>query len=427
MLIRSNVRALVLTASLLIVSSRGLGQPEKVAFREDHTVLVKDRPFFPIGLYYCGEEFEDPSGRLLKALREYGFNTAGFYRAELPGWKAELDRAHEHGLKVWIRGHNGLAIDSPEIEKRVREQVQAIRSHPALLFWEFQDEPILNKVSIENSRKGYQLVKKEDPNHPMLVVEWPGATDRFHLWKGIGDIFATDLYPIPREKKYGRLPNHDITQMRDYLQVLKETHPDRPRLLVLQAWAWAPLKDGERGYPTVQESRFMAYQSVIHGAKGLFYYGQLHCSKPNSAAALWSEAKDPAQRKAEFEKCLALNKQFWDRHRGFFRELNDAGHVFVLPAAKNEENIAIVEATPGPAAKIESATRQGMDGALYLLAVNAENKERQATFRLPAGCKATEIHVLFENRKLPIKDGVFRDVFKAYDTHVYGTVGAVPK
>ena len=67
------------------------------------------------------------------------------------------------------------------------------RSHPALLFWEFQDEPILNKVSIEGSRKGYQLVHREDPDHPMLVVEWPGAMDRLQLWKGIGDIFATDL------------------------------------------------------------------------------------------------------------------------------------------------------------------------------------------------------------------------------------------
>src|SRR5437899_431871 len=83
-------------------------------------------------------------------------------------------------------------------------------------------EPIYNKVSIDGSRKGYRLVKREDPHHPMLVVEWPGAADRFGLWKGIGDIFATDLYPIPREKRYGLLPNHDITQMRDYIAALKK-------------------------------------------------------------------------------------------------------------------------------------------------------------------------------------------------------------
>src|SRR5262249_42471623 len=172
----------------------------KVTFRDDHTLLVDGKPFFPIGLYYCTEEFEDKSDRLLKELKDYGFNTLGYYRWGVDGWKSELDRAHQQGLKVWIRGHNGFSIDSPEIEKAALDQVRQTRTHPVLLFWEFQDEPILNKVSIEGSRKGYRLVKREDPDHPLLVVEWPGAVEQMHLWKGIGDLFATDLYPIPRSR-----------------------------------------------------------------------------------------------------------------------------------------------------------------------------------------------------------------------------------
>lgn len=419
-LLLQNFRQLLLLAAFLGLPGAGHSQEETVSFRGDHTVLVSGKPFFPIGLYYCTEEFEDATGKLLKELADYGFNTLGYYRWGTPGWKAELDRVHRLGLKVWVRGHDGFAIGSPAAEKAALDQVRQLRRHPALLFWEFQDEPIYNKVSIEDSRKGHRLVKREDPDHPLLTVEWPGAPDRFALWKGIGDIFGTDLYSIPRERRYGGLPNHDITQMRDYLETLRKAHGDRPLMLVLQAWAWDPLKDGVKGYPTPYESRFMAYQSVVHGARALFYYGQFHCSRPNSAAALASEAKDEKTRKAEFEKCVELNRQFWDRHRGFFKELTQASKVFVLPPAEPALRITANEG-------IESATRKAADGSLYLLAVNASEKPRQVQFRLPAGVKAAAVHVLFEDRRLPVKDGGFTDTFRPYDTHVYATAAGLPK
>jgi len=210
--------------------------------------------------------------------------------------------------------------------------------------------------------------------------------------------------------------------MRDYIAALKKAHGDRPVLLVLQAWNWEPLKYGERGYPTPHESRFMAYQSVIHGATGLFYYGQLHCTTPNSASGIFSPAKDPKKQKEEFEKCHALNRRFWDQHRGFFRELSQASRVFILPAAKPTERM-----TPVEAISIESVTKQAAGGDLFVLSVNADSKQRKATFRLPAGVKASEVHVLFEDRKLPVKDGVFADDFKPYDTHVYSTGSTLPK
>lgn len=417
----TGLRAILVAALLVAGAELRAAEPEKVSLRDDHTVLVGGKPFFPIGLYYCAEEFEDDSGKLLKQLRGYGFNTLGYYRWGTPNAKKELDRAHTAGFKVWVRGHDGFDLSVPNAEKGALEQVRALRTHPALLFWEFQDEPILNKVSVEGSRKGYELVKKEDPDHPMLVVEWPGATDRFHLWKGIGDIYATDLYPIPRERKYGRLPNHDITQMRDYIAALKKGYGEKPVLLVLQAWAWEPLKDGEKGYPTVRESRFMAYQAVIHGAKGLHYYGQVHCTKPNSAASLWSQSKDPATAKKEFEECLRLNSLFWERHKPFFQELEKVSAIFVLRDAKAADAITVAKQDPAGERGIEGVTKQGEKGPI-LLAVNADTKARTATFRLPAAAReAKEVHVLFENRMLAVKDGEFTDKFEPYDTHVYST------
>src|SRR3954449_7183535 len=66
----------------LLLACPGLApaQGSKVTFRDDRVVLADGKPFFPIGLYYCGEEFEDPSGKRLDWLKGYGFNTLGYYR-----------------------------------------------------------------------------------------------------------------------------------------------------------------------------------------------------------------------------------------------------------------------------------------------------------------------------------------------------------
>src|SRR4051794_10960771 len=50
----------------------------KVTIREDKTLLVDGKPFFPIGLYYAEDEIADASGNLLKDLHETGFNTVFF-------------------------------------------------------------------------------------------------------------------------------------------------------------------------------------------------------------------------------------------------------------------------------------------------------------------------------------------------------------
>jgi hypothetical protein len=171
----------LLLCGILLLLPQGV-MAQKVSFRGDHTVLVDGKPFFPIGLYYCYEEFEDHSGKLLQDLRDYGFNTAGYYRWGQPAWQKELELADKAGLKVWIRGINGLAVDSDATEKSLRDQVQQVKTQPALLFWEFQDEPLLNKVPIAEAMRGQEVVKKLDPDHPLLVVEWPGAVSRFKEW-----------------------------------------------------------------------------------------------------------------------------------------------------------------------------------------------------------------------------------------------------
>src|SRR5688500_18303360 len=129
----------------------------KVTVREDRTLLVDGKPFFPVGLYYAEEEIAEPTGALLKDLRAAGFNTVFFQVSGNPAdpTKARLDRIAAAGMHVQFRPPGDLMGSWDELEKTVT----AFKDHPAMLFWEHGDEPTVNKTPFEPSRQGYDRMK----------------------------------------------------------------------------------------------------------------------------------------------------------------------------------------------------------------------------------------------------------------------------
>jgi len=58
-------------------------------------------------------------------------------------------------------------------------------------------------------------------------------------------------------------------------------------------------------------------------------------------------------------------------------------------------------------------------GKLYLITVNAEYRDIDATFALPISEGLIDVKVLFENRTVKADNGRFRDKFSPYERHVY--------
>ena len=67
----------------------------------------------------------------------------------------------------------------------------------------------------------------------------------------------------------------------------------RPVWMVLQGFSWHKIKDSrKRLYPSFAQSRFMAYDAIVHGSRGIFYWGSQTIDDPafrNSLYALTSE------------------------------------------------------------------------------------------------------------------------------------------
>lgn len=57
-------------------------------------------------------------------------------------------------------------------------------------------------------------------------------------------------------------------------------------------------------------------------------------------------------------------------------------------------------------------------GKHYLFTVNSAQQTIHCQFKPETG-NISEVSVMFEDRTLPVKDGVFVDDFKAYEVHVY--------
>src|SRR5688500_8749456 len=175
-----------LLSSILAVLLAGPAFANKVTIRDDRTILVDGQPFFPVGLYYPEEEIADASGKLLKDLRDDGFNTLFFHAGAGEETKAKLDRIDAAGLKVQYRTPGGLLGGYEAMTAAVNQ----FKSHPALLMWEHGDEPTVNNVSFEAGKTGYELIKKLDPDHPVLCVQWPDwkQPDEIKRWGTISDI-----------------------------------------------------------------------------------------------------------------------------------------------------------------------------------------------------------------------------------------------
>jgi hypothetical protein len=259
---------------------------------EDGMLRINSKRTFVLGLY---QTLKHPDGMRLTS-------AAGFQVIQAPAEREFLDKAHAHGLRCWI-----VAGSDPD---RIREIVGDFKKHPAVLFWETEDEPAYQwkkpgpRVSAEKIRAAYALLKQLDPERPVYLNHAPtNLVSTLQAYNPGGDILATDIYPvIPhgiRELyalwptgRQGDLADTHISQVGRYADKIREVAgPSRATFMVLQAFAWENLREKDRDpamvvYPNREQLRFMAWQSVVHGMNGILWWG---LSYTPASSSVWED------------------------------------------------------------------------------------------------------------------------------------------
>ena len=156
--------------------------------------------------------------------------------------------------------------------------------------WKGADEPAHGHVPAAGLWRLRNHLQTLDPDHPIAIIQAPrapapkrGAPDRrltiaaIKPYAAACDIHGVDIYPVskPPGRHAGGPPvNTDISVVGDMTRIVARATSRKAIWMTLQiAWSGVLPPQHPLVFPTFPQARFMAYDAIIAGARGLFFFG----------------------------------------------------------------------------------------------------------------------------------------------------------
>ena len=343
----------------------------------------------------------------VKMLRIYPKWTAVNVAAQIADVRVQLTAASRFGLGLWV----GLYNVANDLSKQalLAQIVDGLKDHPGLAAWKGCDEPLWGSIGAQGVSDAYEFIRLRDPDHPVVIIQAPRARQapvtaaRLRPYAAGGDIHGIDIYPIahPPGLHAGR-PNTDISVVGDLAEIVSESAPGKEHWMTLQiAWSGVIPPDHVPVFPTLKQERFMVYQAIIAGARGLVFFGGdiTKVMNPEDAKSGW-------------------NWTFWRTVlKPVVQELSSdsVGPALVAPPAP-----VSVKAN---AADVQLIARQA-GGFLYLIVVRRSPRANGPVrfSGLPTGIKFGAAMFEYDGkdfRTFAVGRGSFTDPFAPHDARVY--------
>jgi hypothetical protein len=415
-----------------------------VTLDQTGVLRVGGKKLFPLGLSNpppLGKKA--PSGK--QGLAEVAEGGISLMRTGIEKWtradfdgqmaqqKALLDGAAGAGLLCWLwLGNAATHPVTPNSvpAKLMTDIVNTFKDHPGMGVWKGADEPANPlrgqfKLLPPGLIRAYNKLKALDPGRPLVIIQAPrGKVADLVPYRPAFDITGADIYPVSYPPgMHTDTANPDITLVGDMTRKMRQAAGPKPIWMTLQiAWSGAaPSTDHPQRvprFPSLRQERFMAYEAIVDGARGLMFFGghMTEVCTPDDAAAGW-------------------NWKFWrEVLRPLVRELSSPE---LRPALVNPDDATNVRPRTARS-DIELVVRRG-DGFLFVIVVKRGGDTTQVSFvGLPKKANGTALtrgEVLFEyvqsppplprvpghqiHRHISVTNGGFKDWFAPYDVHVY--------
>jgi hypothetical protein len=267
--------------------------------------------------------------------------------------------------------------------------------------------------------RAYAKLKSLDPDHPVVIIQAPRSpVEQLIPYRPAFDITGVDIYPVSYPPGiHSDIPNRDINVVGDLARKTRQAAGTKPFWMTLQI-AWSGVTptttnpDTVPRFPNLTQERFMAYQAIVNGARGLIFFGGHITSvmRPEDAASGWNWA-------------------FW--RRVLRPVVSELASPDLQPALAAPDGGAPI--TPSPANPDIELVARRTSTHLYVIAVRIGGSVSRIRFAgLPAGVSQGD--VLFEYvqdplppptdgnqapRSVAVTDGSFSDWFAPHDAHVY--------
>jgi len=386
-----------------------------VTVNADMALVINGRKVFPIGFSPGPPTYgTTPWGKdALQELRDAGgllvrmVQTADWDSQVIADQQAILEWAAQHGMYVWLNLRELSQFPSTDTSTpaNLRNLVNTFKDHPALGLWKNYDEAWWAGVSAANLLNGYNVIKQADTNHPVVQTHAPrGTVADLQPYNVAADILALDIYPVVGSGSASNPPitNTQVSQVGDWTRVLSQVANGQKEYWLIEQIAFSGTTPPGHTliFPTFVQSRYMAYQAIVNGARGLTFFGG------NIAATLSTQ-----------DAPYGWNWTFWTNVlKPLVQQLGDnslLADALVAPASTLPITFS---GTTAP--DIEFCVRE-VPPYIYILACKRESSTVNITFSgLPISSGSGD--VLYESpRTVAVQNGQFTDSFAPLEVHVY--------
>ncbi len=254
--------------------------PNMVVVTPNRGLLFNGKPFFPV--YLNNHKTFSDAGLYYSARNGANILTMHISHEEL--LLERLDLVHKYGMKMIVYPSpptkvSGLKRFKENLERCITPKVMA---HPAFFGYLHFDEPLLAGVPIDAFQGAYKIMKEHSPYH----LVWVNAAPRNEIpdlkpYADASDIFGVDIYPVPIPNGHSGIADKTLNCVGTYTRRMLECGSmKRAAWIYLQGFAWhecsADPNAPKKPYPTLTESRFMAYDVLVNGGNGYFIWGTGH-------------------------------------------------------------------------------------------------------------------------------------------------------
>jgi hypothetical protein len=341
--------------------------------------------------------------------------------AQIAAERAALDALQAHGLHAWCwlgdlpNLPDGATSPQSQLLARVAD---GLGGHAALGFYKGIDEPRnpfrgADWIRPAGMIRAYEQLHRVDPAHPVVVIQAPiGTVAQLSPYRPAFDITGADVYPVSYPPgTHTQAKNTDISVVGDIATKMMRAAGGKSIWMTLQiAWSGVLPPNHVPRFPTLQAERFMAYQAIVRGARGLVFFGGhlTQVTSPADAAAGW-------------------NWTFWQEVlRPLVEELGSPALAPALGAP--DADIAIKASVPGVDLVARKAT-----GALYLIAVRRGGSVSRVRFSgLPEVKSGAALFEYVQEpppppiqpghqvpRPISVTGGTFTDWLAPHDARIY--------
>lgn len=301
------------------------------------------------------------------------------------------------GASTWVSLQDlALAAPGTPEAEMLRRVVQRLRADPGLGMWRGVDEPYWARWTPAALEYAFHNLRALDPAHPLLTVQAPRGT-RWDLapFAAATSAHGVNAYPVSYAS-----PEPPLHQVGRWAWTVRAATPNNAVVTTLQVCSSASIDRSIAGafvLPTLRQERYMAYDAIINGARGLMFFGSRNprCLTPRDAPHGWNWTFW----RTVLKPLLAELRSGTPLHR-----------ALLAPRARLRLRIS----DPTTQVDVRAAGRR----ELWVLAArHGRGSSRVRISGLPAWAKRATVYG--ERRSLATRDGSFADRFTRWDVHVY--------